>query len=355
MSLVRSAGLRGFRATVAELGGDAESYAVRAGLPVAALDSDDLLVPDHAAGRALELAAADLRCPDLGLRVAARQDFGMLGALALAIQNSPTLADALECTSRYLFMHAQALSLSLVADPYDAPGIAALRYDLRPDLAGFHVQGTDLGLGFLHRAILYLVGPYGLRSVELPYQPAAPVSVYEEFYGAPVRVRRPAALLRVPRSLAGRSLADSNEQLRRLALTFLEEQSPGGSGSELLPRLRAAVQRSLGTNPPELATIAGLLNLHPRTLQRRLGDQGTSFAAVLDEERRQAAHRYLTATDIPMTQVAGLLGLSEQSALTRCCRRWWNATPTEIRRAERALPGDRSGVQRGSVGTTMEG
>ncbi|WP_059012642.1 AraC family transcriptional regulator [Streptomyces specialis] len=327
MSVIRSAGLRGFRATVTELGGDAESYAARAGLPVAALDADDLMVPDEAVARILEIAARDLDRPDLGLRVAARQDLGMLGALALAIQSSATVADALECTSRYLFVHARSLSLSLEPDPYGTPGVAALRYGLRPGLPA-PVQGTDLGLGFLHRAILYLTGPYGLRGVELPYRPAAPLSVYEDFFGAPVRTGRPAPALRVPRSLGARSLAHGDEHLRHLALAFLAERSH----SDLVPRVRAAVRQSLGTAPPEIGAVARLLTVHPRTLQRRLSEEGTTFAAILDDERRQAARRYLVGTDLPLGQVAGLLGLSEQSALSRCCRRWWGTTPSAVRR-----------------------
>ncbi|MFI8994623.1 AraC family transcriptional regulator [Streptomyces sp. NPDC053542] len=333
MSVIRSAGLRGFRATVAELGGDAEEYATAAGLPVAALDADDLLVDDQAVTRVLELAAAGLDRPDLGLRVAARQDFGMLGALALAIQHSPTVADALECTSRYLFVHAQALSLTLEPDPYDAPGIAALRYGPHPGLAA-PVQGTDLGLGFLHRAIQFLVdGPYGLRTVELPYRPAAPLATYEEFFGAPVRVARPAALLRVPKSLGDRPLAGGDEHLRRLALAFLAEQAPD-ERADIVLRVRGAVQQSLGTTPPDIGAVARLLSVHPRTLQRRLRAEGTTYAAILDDVRRQAARHYLTGTAIPMTQIAALLGLSEQSALTRCCRRWWGLSPTGVRRGD---------------------
>ncbi|WP_030619718.1 AraC family transcriptional regulator [Streptomyces sclerotialus] len=331
MSVIRSAGLRGFRATVAELGGDAEEYARAAGLPVAALDTDDLLVDDLAMTRVLELAATALDRPDLGLRVATRQDFGMLGALALAIQNSPTVADALECTSRYLFVHAQALSLTLEPDPYGAPGIAALRYGPHPGLPA-PVQGTDLGLGFLHRAIQFLVdGPYGLRTVELPYRPAAPLSAYEEFFGVPVRVARPAALLRVPKSLGGRPLAGGDEHLRQLALAFLAEQAPDDRAS-LVPRVRGAVQQSLGTAPPGIGAVARLLSVHPRTLQRRLREEGTTYAALLDDVRRQAARHYLTGTALPMTQIAALLGLSEQSALSRCCRRWWGLPPTAVRR-----------------------
>ncbi|WP_263167767.1 AraC family transcriptional regulator [Streptomyces sp. SCSIO ZS0520] len=334
MSVIRSAGLRGFRATVAELGGDAEAYARQSEFPVSALDADDVLVPEEAMATILEVAAADLDCPDLGLRIAARQDIGMLGALALAIQNSETLRDALECTTRYLFVHAPSMRLSLDPDPYGVPGVAALRYGVREGLE-FPPQGADLSLGFVHRAITYLVGPYGLRGVDLPHPPLAPLTVYEDFFGVPVRTDRPEALLRAPVTLADRSLAGSDAHRRRLALAYLEEQS-SGARSDLVTSVRAVVQQSLGTSAPEIRTTARLLDLHPRTLQRRLSEQGTSFARVLDEERRRAARRYLTGTRLPLGQIAALLGLSEQSALTRCCRRWWGVTPLAVRRGEGA-------------------
>ncbi|MFD0489149.1 AraC family transcriptional regulator [Saccharopolyspora spinosporotrichia] len=330
MSMIRSAGLRGFRATVAELGGRAEDHARAAGLPVAALDVDDLLVPDHVLAEVLEIAAAELGCPDLGLRVAARQDLGMLGPLALAIQNSPSVGDALECTSRYLFVHARSLSLVLEDDPHGARGVAALRYGLPPG-APIAVQATDLALGFLHRAIEFLVsGPYGLRTVELPHTPRS-LRAHEEFFGVPVRTGSSAPMLRLPRSLAARPLTGSDERVRQLALGFLAEQAPG-EATLLAPRVRAVVAQSLGTASPEIGVVAGLVNMHPRTMQRRLARERTSFARILDDVRREAARRYLTTTDMPMSQVTGLLGLSEQSALSRCCRRWWGSTPSAVRR-----------------------
>ncbi|MFQ6398605.1 AraC family transcriptional regulator [Nocardia sp. KC 131] len=331
MSVIRSAGLRGFRATVAELGGDAEQFATACGLPIAALDADDMLVPDQAVAAVLELAAHRLGCPDLGLRIARRQDLDMLGPLALAIRNSPTLADVVECSSRYLFLHARSLSLILEPDPYGDRGVIALRYGVQPGYPT-PIQGTDLGLAFVHRTIQRLVDDrYGLRSVELPYRPEAPIQTYEELFGAPVRVDRPAAILRVPSSLATRALSGGDENLHRLAMAFLAEQS-GGANASIVPQVRAAVQQLLGTAPPEIGTVARLLTAHPRTLQRRLAIEGTSFATILDTARRDAARRYLTTTDMPMSQIASLIGLSEQSTFTRCTQRWWAATPTAIRR-----------------------
>ncbi|MEU1548571.1 AraC family transcriptional regulator [Nocardia sp. NPDC005745] len=330
MSVIRSAGLRGFRATVAELGGDAEALATACGLPVAALDADDLLVPDESVAAVLELAAHQLRCPDLGLRISHRQDLDMLGPLALAIRNSASLADVLECSSRYLFLHARSLSLTLEPDPYGDRGVIALRYGMRPGLPT-PVQGTDLGLAFVHRTIQRLLDDrYGLRSVELPYRPAAAVAGYEEFFGAPVRVERPFAALRVPSSLASRPLTGGDENLHRLAMAFLAAQS--GDAAAFAPQVRAAVQQLLGTAAPEIGAVARLLMVHPRTLQRRLAAEHTSFAAILDEVRRDAARRYLTTTDMPMSQVASLIGLSEQATFTRCARRWWGTTPSAVRR-----------------------
>lgn len=326
MSVIRSAGLRGFREVVTRLGGDPESLVRRAGIPVAALDADDLLISDVALATALEDAAYRLDRPDLGLLIAPHQDLGMLGALALAIQNSAMVGDAMECVSRYLFVHARRITLTLEPDPYGTPGVGALRLDTG---ATPPVQGTDLCLGFLHRAIAALVGEnYGLRGVELPYRPAAPVERYEQFFGAPVRTGRFAAILRVPTSLAERRLAHGDAHLRRLALVYLGEQAR----DDVVDRVRTAVRQSLGTALPDIDATARLLAVHRRTLQRRLAEQGTTFAALLDEERAHMARRYLTTTDLPLSQVAALLSLSEQSALTRCARRWWGMTPSAVRR-----------------------
>lgn len=331
MSVIRSAGLRGFRATVAELGGNAEEFATAVGLPIAALDADDLLVPDQAVAAVLELAAHRLDCADLGLRISQRQDLDMLGSLALAIRNSPTLTDVFECSSRYLFLHARSLSLTLQPDPYGDRGVVAVRYGVQPGLPT-PVQGTDLGLAFVHRTIQRLADDrYGLRSVELPYRPAASIAVYEECFGAPVRIERPAAVLRVPGNLVTRPLSGGDENLHRLAMAFLAEQS-GGADASIVPKVRAAAQQLLGTTPPEIAAVARLLTIHPRTLQRRLAAEGSSFAGILDTVRRDEARRYLTTTDMPMSQVASLIGLSEQATFTRCCRRWWGTTPTAVRR-----------------------
>lgn len=332
MALIRAAGIRGFRQLVLDHGADPEAMARQARLPVEALSDDELLVDDVALGTVLEIAAAQLELPDLGLLLAERQDVTMLGALSVAIQNSPTVGDAMECASRYLFIHARGLSVEMVPDPRGAPGVIGIKYG-QDGMGEVFGQGLDVGLGFLHHTTQYLLsGPYGLRGVELPHRPLAPVLRYEEFFGVPVSTGRPDAILRVPRSLLAQPINEANVAARRMALEHLEARARDAGEGET-SRVRSALEQSLGTTSVRIGDVAALLATHPRTLQRRLEAEDTSFAEVLDGVRAARARSYLTTTDMPMTQVAAALGLSEQSALSRSCRRWWGRTPSEVRRA----------------------
>jgi AraC-like DNA-binding protein len=336
--LVRSAGLQKFRECVEGLGGDADEYARRAGVPVQALDTDELLVEDRSLAVVLEIAAADLGCPDLGLRVGEAQEFSMLGALSVTIQHSSSVSDALDCTSRFMFVHARGLSVSVVDDPDSARGVVGVRYSFGPGVRPLP-QATDMTLLFVHRALMFLVGgDYGLRSVDLPHEPVAPRSRYEKAFGARVRFGRDWALLRVPRSLLSRRLDGVDDTLRALALAFLSRQ-PRETGPVLTGKVRAVLDQSLGTGSTELADVAKMLALHPRTVQRQLGVEGQPFASILDDVRRARARAYLTTTDMPLSQVAHLVGFSEQAVLTRCAWRWWGRTPSAVRRESRPLSG----------------
>ena len=71
--------------------------------------------------------------------------------------------------------------------------------------------------------------------------------------------------------------------------------------------------------------------MHPRTLQRRLAEEGIRCQDVIDEERRRQAVRYLAELRLSLGQVTGLLGFAEQSSLNRACLRWFGRTPRQYR------------------------
>ncbi|MDI3389106.1 AraC family transcriptional regulator [Streptomyces sp. B-S-A8] len=334
-AMIRGASLRGFARLVTELGGDPEEFLDRFAIPAAALTSEEGLVPIDAHDLMLDAVARDLDCPDFGLRLADTQDVSILGRLALAIQASSTPAEALDCASRFLFVHSPALRVGVEPDPRGRREVVALTYrkDLRD--SPYSPQATELGLGVFHRVAAALAGGLrGLRSVELPHQPLSPVARYTGFFGADVKFGCPTAALRVERRLLDEEFEGADETIRKLALDYLASHHT--DPEELVStHVRRTLAGSIGANPASLAQVARLLALHPRTLQRRLAAESTTFAEILEDVRRDLALRYLTTTDLPLGQVAAMSGFADQSGLSHAVRRWRGTSPSEVRRRVR--------------------
>ena len=143
-------------------------------------------------------------------------------------------------------------------------------------------------------------------------------------------------------SIRGFRPVAAQPRARRAAPVPGESAEPAAQAepAELAALVRVMVDRTLPVAPVSIQATARTLAVHPRTLQRRLRAEGTSFAAIVDEVRRRNAHRYLTGTDLPLTRISTLLGFAEQATFTRSCRRWWGTTPTAVRRGR---PGDGDG------------
>ena len=97
-------------------------------------------------------------------------------------------------------------------------------------------------------------------------------------------------------------------------------------------RVRQGILRALAAECCTREHVAALLGMHSRKLQRRLGTIGMTFEAVRDEVRRDLAARYLACRGLRLGEIVGRLGYSEPAVLTRSCRRWFAATPSQLRR-----------------------
>jgi AraC-like DNA-binding protein len=78
-----------------------------------------------------------------------------------------------------------------------------------------------------------------------------------------------------------------------------------------------------------MADVARALGTSPRSLHRRLHDEGTSFAELVDQVRRQFAEKYLARPRLAISEVAYLVGFNGPSAFHKAFRRWTGTTPTE--------------------------
>jgi AraC-like DNA-binding protein len=128
-------------------------------------------------------------------------------------------------------------------------------------------------------------------------------------------------------------------------LAMLSRQLDGFLAAHPDPRrFQARVQQSmtdeLPDQEPSVAAVAARLRMSPRTLQRRLQSEGTSFAGLLSELRRDLALRYLRDDRVAIGEVGFLLGFQDVTAFHRAFKRWTGSTPATYRRdVARSAPG----------------
>jgi AraC-like DNA-binding protein len=96
--------------------------------------------------------------------------------------------------------------------------------------------------------------------------------------------------------------------------------------------LKQALVKSLHSGEPTLNVVASALHVSARTLQRRLAERDLHFHSVLETTRLALARDYMSNSTLSLTEIALLLGYSEQSAFTRAFKRWTGLTPRQARK-----------------------
>ncbi|MEM9216408.1 MAG: AraC family transcriptional regulator ligand-binding domain-containing protein [Cyanobacteria bacterium P01_F01_bin.150] len=100
-------------------------------------------------------------------------------------------------------------------------------------------------------------------------------------------------------------------------------------------RVRASLMEILASGQCSRADVAQRLAVSPRTLQRRLQEEGTSFQQELSDLRSELANHYLANTPYSSAEISFLLGYSDPSSFFRAFHIWTGKTPDVVRELSR--------------------
>lgn len=95
--------------------------------------------------------------------------------------------------------------------------------------------------------------------------------------------------------------------------------------------MKVAIRRALPSGTLTVDTLSGDLGVSRRTLQRRLTARASSFKQLLQNMREELALRYLCDARLGITEIAFLLGYSDQASFSNAFRSWRNCSPSEYR------------------------
>lgn len=334
MAVIRGTSLTAYPQLVTELGGDPVALLRAVGIKPTDVGNHEAFIPVVAVARAVEDAAAAVAPTDFGRRLAQRQGIEILGPLGVAARTAATVADALSVFGTFMAAYSTALAVEI--SPQATPERSLFELQILAEGLPPHPHVTELSLGVSLRVLRFLLGAqYSPLSVHLPHKPLAARKAYDQFFCCQTLFNQPISGFTI-------RTADLQRPLKQDALAHQAVVQYLNTltlhDSTITESVRAVVRHLLPTGAVTLELIAKQFQLHPKTLQRRLAAEGTTFAALTDQIRRTTAERYLRDTDMTLHHLARELGYSEQSELSRSFRRWSGESPTAYRKALRSKP-----------------
>ncbi|WP_137896087.1 AraC family transcriptional regulator [Ramlibacter sp. 2FC] len=334
LTTVRSASLIGYLDLAQSLGLDAHAMMRRVGLPPRCLDDPETPIAAEAVRELLELSAHATGLEDFALRLAARRSFANLGPISLVLKEEATVRQALDTLCRYLRL----LNASLLTRIEEAGDTVTIREELLGKHSSSTRQSMELAVGVMYRILHELAGPqWKPLRVCFAHRPPRDPSGHRAFFGPRVDFNRDfngivcaAADLQAPLPQAGQGMARFARQYLDQALS---RQHSGASDTvrqliaALLPGGRCTAQQ-----------VAQHMGVDRRTIHRHLAAEGTTFSTLLDEVRSELVRRQIKDSDLPLAEVAGLLGFSAPSAFGHWFRTAFGCSATQWRKQAQHPP-----------------
>lgn len=322
---------QGMLPALARRGVDVEDLLARSGIAAELLCDSNASIAHIQIARFWTLACEVTGDPLLALR--ASQDFrpGCMNQVGYLMLAAPTLADALAHLMRYQQLLSDVSDCELTLD---AEG-GTLRLEVIPQLHAIPQAINDMMLGATMVFCRWVLGP-GFRPRQLclrrPQPAPSDLELYRRVFDCPIRFDSPMDCLKLsPRNLQA-PLPSANPQVFEMHRQHLEERLKRRRQQSISLQVGDVLQQLLPEGEPSRERVAGLLNLSPSTLHRRLLAEGTSYKTLLDQRRAVLAKGYVTQSARPLLDIAFQLGFSDPSNFFRSFKRWYGVSPGRYRK-----------------------
>ena len=278
-------------------------------------------------GELLEACVAYTGIPHFGLLLGQQARPSDLGKLSLFSTYAPDVRTALNTMILHICVHDRGGAPLLYTDR----GVARFGYAIYEPIkvGGKHIN--DGSLAIMCNLLRAMCGNRcELLEVHLSHAAPEDKKPYENYYRAPVVFDADIDTLVFEEKWLDRPISTADLHAFGELLNQVEaiERTLNIGLSEKIhsiDRPMIVFQRCTMSN------IANLLAMHPRTINRRLEDQGTTLRTIIGETRLEMAKHMLRDSNATITEISTFLGYSDSSVLTHLFRRWTGKSPSQWR------------------------
>ncbi len=313
-----------------ERGSDVAAVLAEVGARPEQVNDDAIRLEVHKQIRILELASEGLQDGLLGFHLARNFDLREIGLIYYVIASAERLSDALLDGKRYSTIMNEGVRLTVKLDER-AVAIALDYVDVDRQSDRHQIE---FWLVTLVRICRQVTGTrLALRNLRIRHRRDETPAEMSSFFACDVEFGADSDEIIFPAPVASLPIVGSDNHLNDLLLRYAEEAL--ADRPQMRASLRAAVERVLPQLLPHakasVSNVAQKLAISRRTLSRKLRDEDVAFAKILAETRTALAKRYLAERDLPISEIAWLLGYKEVSSFTHAFKRWTGMTPRQFR------------------------
>ncbi|MET3551827.1 MULTISPECIES: AraC family transcriptional regulator [Burkholderia] len=274
------------------------------------------------------------RAPGLGFEVGQRYHFSAYGVWGYGLIASATARDALALAMRFLPLtyaftvityreEAHTCVLNFGAPELDAD---LSRFFVERDMTAAVVLLQEIGGDDFALSRFTMQAASAASAAASTRAPAPRIAGVEPAFGAR------ANSVAFDRGFLDRPLPHANpltvSMCEQMCVQLVEARRARVGTSEMVRQYLTATP---GNVPFSLDDIARLMNTSPRTLKRRLQEEGTTFRTLLAQARGAMAETLLGDAHLSLTEVAERLGFSDLSSFSQAFKRWYGVPPGTYR------------------------
>ena len=266
----------------------------------------------------------------LMIKLGQRVDVTYFGSFGFALMSCSSLSEAIKLINRYQLLLGTGINFNVLSDSHNS------QYTLRVSLSVLSNLQKKLLTELIISQSIYLLGIIinndKLKlTVSFQHEGIHNKELYESILKCNVKFNQLHNEISVPIDLSKEKLVAANSAVH---IIYEEQCERLLRDLNKVENFSAATRRILlqaGDDLPDIKKVAFKLHMSESTLRRRLKEESSSYRIICDEVRDVLAKKYLTTTNLTISDIAMLLNYSEAASFRRAFVRWNKVTPNDYR------------------------
>ena len=266
----------------------------------------------------------------LMIKLGQRVDVTYFGSFGFALMSCSSLSEAIKLINRYQLLLGTGINFNVLSDSHNS------QYTLRVSLSVLSNLQKKLLTELIISQSIYLLKTIlnndKLKfTISFQHEGIDKKELYESILKCNVKFNQLHNEISVPIDLSKEKLVTANSAVH---IIYEEQCERLLRDLNKVENFSAATRRILlqaGDDLPDIKKVAFKLHMSESTLRRRLKEESSSYRIICDEVRDVLAKKYLTTTNLTISDIAMLLNYSEAASFRRAFIRWNKVTPNDYR------------------------